>query len=427
MPLEVEWSCDLRLVPSRRDVCSLAGRCLVVGCFGGNSLRLQLAKDHMLKILVLVDHARGVSGPHRNVVGSLNALAARGDVEVRLLCREIDPNEPYARGSRIDIRLGYDPHDAKRLPSNMLRVLSAARGCNVIYVPSGAKSLLYAQVARFGRQLVVGPNMTPPLFLIRKQDPPHRIELKILCDRWIEPSYERTAYFIRCTGNPEIETVHHAIDSQKWGPGRRDQSLWARFGVPNQGVKILCVSADDRARKGIDQLLDGYTMLKQCTSIPTCLVLAGRRSESTKQRLARIDSAYDLGFVGPDLLPALYASADICVIPSSWESFGFTVLESLASAVATLSSETGGIREQIIDGISGRLVKITDDEISFRPDAPERLANAMLELVIDTDLRDRLAAGGRERALKHFSEERLGADLVSLFQRTLANAGGKSF
>lgn len=378
----------------------------------------------MLRVLVLVDHARGLSGPHRNVVGSLNALAAREDVQVRLLCREIDDNEPYAYGNRIEIRLGYDPHNARRLLSTIWHVLSAARGCDVIYVPSGAKSLLFAQVARFRKRLVVGPNVTPPLFVLPSEDSPRRIELKLLCDRWIEASKARRAHVVRCTGSSEIEVVHHAIDTEKWGPHRRDPSIWGRFGVPDQGLKILFVSADDPPLKGIDQLLDAYALLKQLTNKPIHLALAGRRSESTKKRLSRIDSAYDLGFVGPDLLPALYASADISVIPSSWEGFGFTVLESLASGIATVASETGGIREQIIDGESGRLVETTDDEVTFRPDASERLATAILELVNDPDLRARFGAGARERVFRHFSEARLGQDLVNLFQKRTGRISG---
>ena len=62
-----------------------------------------------------------------------------------LLCHAIDEKEPYARGNRIDIRLGYNPADVKRLPVKVCRVLVASRGCDLIYVPSGGKSLLYAQ------------------------------------------------------------------------------------------------------------------------------------------------------------------------------------------------------------------------------------------------------------------------------------------
>jgi glycosyltransferase involved in cell wall biosynthesis len=132
-------------------------------------------------------------------------------------------------------------------------------------------------------------------------------------------------------------------------------------------------------------------------------------------RLAEVGSAYNVGFVGPELLPALYASADISVVPSSWETFGFTVLESLASGVATIASRTGGIKEQIVDGESGRLIVITDDEATFRLDASERIAAAILELVANPDLRSKLGAGGRERVLHNFSEERLGQDLFQLF------------
>ena len=147
----------------------------------------------------------------------------------------MDENVPYARGDPIDIRFGYDPHDPARLPGNVWRVLTAARRCNVIYVPR-MKSLVYTQVAQLGRRFVAGRNVTPPPSPIRSQDSPHRVELKLLCNRWIEASDRRHAHVVRCTGNWEIDVVHHAMDTEKWGPHRRDPHIWARFGVPNQGL-----------------------------------------------------------------------------------------------------------------------------------------------------------------------------------------------
>ena len=147
-----------------------------------------IAGDRMRKVLALVDHARGISGPHRNLVGSLNALAARGDIEVRLLCHAIDEKEPYARGNRIDIRLGYNPANVKRLPVNVWRVLVASTDVAISFMCLREGSLYYAQAARLGRHLVVGPNVIPPLYRFRSQNSPHRLELKLLCDCWIEAS-----------------------------------------------------------------------------------------------------------------------------------------------------------------------------------------------------------------------------------------------
>jgi len=375
----------------------------------------------MLRVLVLVDHARGITGPHRNVVGSLNALSKREDVQLRLLCGEIDEQEPYARSPGIDIRLGYAPRDPKRVVGNIRRVLSAARGCDVIYVPSGLKSLLYAQMARPGRRLVVGPNVTPlPNW---KQDSPGQIDLKLLCDCWLEASEARRTHVFRSTGDAAIKVVHHAIDTEKWGPHRRNPGVWARFGVPVEGLKVLFVSRHDEPLKGVVQLLDAFDLVRQRARDTIQLVLVGGMSEPTVARVSRLGSAYALGFVGPELLPEIYAAADISVVPSSWESFSFTTLESLASGVATVASNAGGMAEQIVDGESGRLVDLTGDACMYRPDAPQRLAAAILNLAEDPDLRAQLGIGARNRVLARFTEARLGQDLVDVFEGRRRQSG----
>ncbi len=153
------------------------------------------------------------------------------------------------------------------------------------------------------------------------------------------------------------------------------------------------------------QMLDAFEIVRARSSREVHLILAGGLSERTRQRIPSLGSAWELGFVGPDLLPALYGSSDIAVTPSSWESFGFTVLEGMASQVATIAGAHGGMPEQIVDGESTHL-----------PEAGARLAEAILRVTEDDAFRHRLADGGRKRSLDVFSERRLGDDLMNVFR-----------
>jgi len=393
-----------------------------------SSDQVPAVERQILKLLVLVDHAEGISGPHRNVVGSLNALGRRDDIQVRLLCSRIDPAEPYAGAKNIEILNGYWPHDVNAVFRNIARVSSAARGCELIYVPSGLKSLLYAQAGRFGKPIVAGPNVSPLPFT--KSDSPGPIELRLLSNQWIENSANRRDFVVQKTGHTAVRIVLHGIDLDKWSPDKRNPAIWNEFGVPAGGLKLLYVGGGDATRKGVAQLIDAFELIrKQSPSDDLQLVLAGKISEKSIERLRRIGCAYCLGFVRSEQLAALYASADISIVPSSWESFGFTVLEAMASGLAVIGGRAGGIKEQIVHGESGILIDITDDEVIHRPDAGERIASAVRMLAADTALRERLGRAARQRALTHFSELRLGAELTDIFRdvcnrpRALAAAG----
>jgi glycosyltransferase involved in cell wall biosynthesis len=363
-----------------------------------------------LNVLFLVDHARGISGPHRNVVGSLNALSRRSDMQIRLLCSEIDRNEPYAQPGKVDIHLGFDPQKISRFAANVRDVVSAARDCDVIYVPTCLKALLYAQIARGKRRLVAGPNVTH--LPIRSNDSPGFPELNFFCDLWIEASAHRRDHVVKCTGDESIRVVRHAIDTEKWGPHRANRDLWKERGLPADGLKLLLVSRDNEPRKGVGPLIEAFAIIRRKTSAPVYLVLAGEISAARKSRIREIGGIYELGFVGPDRLPELIATADISVIPSSWENFPFTVLESMASGTATVAARVGGIPEQMRDEESGLLVDTADEKSIHLSHASENLAAAILRLVDDAELRKRIGKGARERILSQFTEKRLGDDLA---------------
>ena len=274
------------------------------------------------------------------------------------------------------------------------------------------KSLLYAQMARVRKRLIAGPNVSP--FPNWKRDSPSQIDLTLLCDCWIEASQARGNHVTRLTG-AKVPVIHHAIDTQKWGPHRRNPQIWKQLKVPDARMRLLYVGHDKTSLKGVAQVLEAYKLI-QATSIGmgVQLIMAGTLSQQTLNRIREMRSVHHLGFLEADLLPEVYATSDISLVPSSWENFPFTVLEALASGIAIVASRTGGIPEQLVDGESGRLVQLADHHSIHLPDAPQRLAAAIMEIATDPELRTRLALGARKRALDRFSEARLGQDLVEL-------------
>lgn len=85
-----------------------------------------------------------------------------------------------------------------------------------------------------------------------------------------------------------------------------------------------------------------------------------------------------------DKLPFYYAASDIVVMPSVYESFGFVVLEALASGAAVLASKVGGLTYLIQDKINGRF---------FESNNKESLTHALWELLGDTKQRKKLSLG----------------------------------
>jgi glycosyltransferase involved in cell wall biosynthesis len=98
------------------------------------------------------------------------------------------------------------------------------------------------------------------------------------------------------------------------------------------------------------------------------------------------------GFVSrPDLVQLFY-DADVFVFPPVWnEAFGCTPVEAMAAGVPVVVSRCGGLVETVQDQETGFVVE---------PDDPGALAKAMLRLVEDDGLREKMGRAARRRALQ---------------------------
>jgi glycosyltransferase involved in cell wall biosynthesis len=102
-------------------------------------------------------------------------------------------------------------------------------------------------------------------------------------------------------------------------------------------------------------------------------------------------------FAGPvqrGEIPAFYAAADIFVSTSLFEAFGLAILEAMASGKPVIASKVGAIPEIVIDTVTGHL---------FPPGNPGILADLIIRLLSDKELRITMGQKGRERARLNFA------------------------
>jgi glycosyltransferase involved in cell wall biosynthesis len=113
------------------------------------------------------------------------------------------------------------------------------------------------------------------------------------------------------------------------------------------------------------------------------------------------------GFVPHAELQSLYARAAVVACPSHREGFGVACAEAMAHGKAVVASAVGGLRDLVADGETGVLVP---------PGDVGALREALVRLLADRDLRDRLGAAGRERIREHFSWDRFASDTIRAYE-----------
>ena len=146
--------------------------------------------------------------------------------------------------------------------------------------------------------------------------------------------------------------------------------------------------------KRTDLLLDAWEKVSQ--KIGGRLVIAGDGPEFAAlcAHAASIPRVDVVGRISEDRKHRLLAEAWGIVSTSHHEGWGMSVMEAAAAGTPALAIDAPGIRDAIVDGVTGILVHARDDEI------PSSLAEAWVALASDEALRDSLGRAARERATR---------------------------
>jgi glycosyltransferase involved in cell wall biosynthesis len=204
---------------------------------------------------------------------------------------------------------------------------------------------------------------------------------------------------------------------------RRD--ITAQMGVPAERLHVVPVGVDpsvfrplpDRTRipgrlmttasadvpmKGLVPLLEALAKVR--TERPDAhLVVIGRPKQKSLiprriDELGLTDAVQFVSGVTTEAIVEHYAQAELACVPSLYEGFSLPAVEAMACGVPVVGT-TGGAVPEVIgrDGDTGLLVP---------PGDPSALAVAILRALGDPDLRDRIGAAGRARALQRFTWRR---------------------
>lgn len=177
------------------------------------------------------------------------------------------------------------------------------------------------------------------------------------------------------------------VDSRQFHPGRRNPARRRALGVRDDQVMVLHVGRL-APEKNVHMLARAWNAARPVLGDRAILVIAGEGPEDRALR-ASLPDARSVGFLDRGSLAELYASADLCVLPSKTETCGLVALEAMAAGLPVVAAEAGGFRESVRTGRNGVLVP---------PDDADAFGRAIAGLVIDPARRADLGHGARVTA-----------------------------
>lgn len=367
-----------------------------------------------------------LGGAERALVELLAALDRSRFVPLAVLGSE-GPLADALRGLGVEVAVEPFPTPplwALAWPATLSRVRAAAlrlarrveqRGVRVVQCGDVLGLLLLGPALRGGARLVYQVNYLgsgPRLLLLRALA--GRIARVVACSRFQADAIARDAPALAS----RTDVVHPGIDAAAFAGG--DGAAFRREIGVEAGAPLVGMLGRYDVWKGHDVFLGAAARLSAARPKLRFAMIGGALNAEALPHVARyrdevLARREQLGLGDrvkvvdhrADVANAL-AALDVLVMPSRGEAFGMALLEAMAAGVAVVVSDSGGPREIVEDGRTGRLFATGD---------AGALADALAASLDEPAAARRLAEAGRERVRALFSRETYARSMEAIYDR----------
>ena len=228
-------------------------------------------------------------------------------------------------------------------------------------------------------------------------------------------SHERDLLEHYYAADPErLETIPCGVNLDLFRPLPQRASRRA-LGLDEHAPVLLWVGRLEKL-KGVDILIEA---LAQLDERDFTLVLVGGDDhardlkEDLRSQAAEAGLTANIRFEGAvahERLPLYYSAADVCVVPSYYESFGLVAVEAMACGTPVVASRVGGLVSTVTDGVTGYL-------IPWR--CPEPFAEKLEVILNNPELRTNFGVSAR-RSVERFRWQNVAGAVADLYERVIS-------
>jgi glycosyltransferase involved in cell wall biosynthesis len=204
----------------------------------------------------------------------------------------------------------------------------------------------------------------------------------------------------------DVLTVPFGVDIERFRPPDP---------VPRDGITVGIVKKLEE-KYGVEYLIRAFHSIQHLGPKLKLLIVGDGSLEDDLKELCRelsIDDKVEFaGFVEHERVPEHLARMDIFVVPSvlASETFGVAAVEASACQLPVIASDIGGLPEVIVEGETGFMVPPCD---------PQAIADKMVLLIKNQDLRKKMGLAGRRFVEKHYVWEANASKMEQLYFQIL--------
>lgn len=249
-----------------------------------------------------------------------------------------------------------------------------------------------------------------------------------MADAIIAVSYETKNDVLKYFNVDEkkIKVIYNGINLEEYVVTKETSTL-KKYGIDKSKPYALFVGRITR-QKGIIHLvnaikyIDPNTQIVLCAGAPDTLEIGKEMEDSVNEvKKTRDNIIWIAEMLDKKEVIQLYSHADVFCCPSIYEPFGIINIEAMACETAVVASAVGGIKEVVVDGETGILVPLEQqDAAPFEPINPDKFAKDLAEgvnkLTRNKTLRETMAKNGRKRVEDVFDWTAIAKQVEKLYK-----------
>ena len=210
----------------------------------------------------------------------------------------------------------------------------------------------------------------------------------------------------------KVKVIYNGINLEEYVVTDETSTL-ERYSINKSKPYVLFVGRITR-QKGIIHLvnaikyIDPETQIVLCAGAPDTPEISKEMEDSVNEvKKTRNNIIWIDEMLPKEEVIQLYSHADVFCCPSIYEPFGIINIEAMACKTAVVASAVGGIKEVVVNGETGILVPVEQQNVApFEPIDPDKfakdLADGVNKVINNKTLRESMAEKGRIRVEEHF-------------------------
>lgn len=227
----------------------------------------------------------------------------------------------------------------------------------------------------------------------------------------------------------KVKVIYNGINLKQYKVTAEATTL-DDYGIDKTKPYVLFVGRITR-QKGIIHLVNAIKYIDIETQIVLCAGAPDTREigeemenvvnevKKTRDNVIWIDKMLE-----KEQIIQLYSHADVFCCPSIYEPFGIINIEAMACNTAIVASAVGGIKEVVVDGETGILVPLEQQNVApFEPVNPDKfskdLANGINKVISNKSLKETMAKNGRKRVEDYFDWEAIAKQVEAIYRSLL--------